>query len=138
MYRHEILPWNGDFGLFHDKRVCRSTVSGQQGNNDQAARPRSYSVFGNLNGPVPYCFDSEEQWQAWQKFDEITKSGPTQYCQDCTKEYAARMRQEGRCAHPEVKFYRVNGALVGLSKPPPELQDEKAKPHTVVSQKAAR
>ena|SRR5438445_2531138 len=134
MYRREILSWDGD------TRVRRCADAGSKGSDDQAARSRSYTVSGS-RGPKPPCFDDEEQWLAWQKLDEITKNGPSLYCADCTPRYAQQMRIEGRCAHPNIKFYRVNGALIGASKPPSEIHievvhDEETKPHPAISTEA--
>ena len=127
MYCREILPWNGDFGFFADRAAERER------NKDQHSRPRAYTVFDGVSrGPRPPCFESEEQWLMWQKFDEVTKSGATNYCADCTPNYASRMRAEGRCIQPLVRFYRIGGALVGSAKPPQEYECEETISYPII------
>lgn len=59
----------------------------------------------------PACFDSEEQWAYWM--DEARKSLATSHgqalrrhghCVDCTPEYQAKMKAQGRCEFPLVCF----------------------------------
>lgn len=65
----------------------------------------------------PKCFDSQQQYDEWHnvatsvyhyKHDRVTP-----YCVDCTPEYAARMREAGRCEHPDVIFYRCGTSVIG-------------------------
>lgn len=70
----------------------------------------------------PACFDSDAQWQEWLKAAQGCRAsvgrkdgrdGP-QYCIDCTRSYAERMRAAGRCEHPETQF-NAKGNPVGSS-----------------------
>lgn len=56
----------------------------------------------------PLCFESEEHYIQWIKFDDVAL-GMRQIenhdpCKDCTPSYAASMRLEGRCEHPEKRL----------------------------------
>src|SRR5262249_1665332 len=58
----------------------------------------------------PLCFDSDEQWKEWvaaarqvRGFSNAVHKG-INHCEDCTAQYAEKMRACGRCEHPEVEF----------------------------------
>lgn len=65
----------------------------------------------------PACFESEEQFSDWsaaaKQVYHYKHGRMTPYCTDCTPAYAAQMQREGRCEHPEVKFYRFGHAFMG-------------------------
>ena len=53
----------------------------------------------------PACFETDEQWAEW--VEQARQVGEyCSYCSDCTPEYKDRMMREGRCSHPDVKFYQ--------------------------------
>ena len=66
--------------------------------------------MGNFYVPVrwnvPLCFPSAEVYGRWR---EITRGnnmspGADGYCADCTPEYQAQMRAQGRCEFPDTVF----------------------------------
>jgi hypothetical protein len=63
----------------------------------------------------PACFESQQQYDDWLKADRLiyAKIRDTAFCIDCTPSYATAMRSQGRCEHPEVKFYRKGTAFMG-------------------------
>lgn len=61
----------------------------------------------------PRCFDSQAQWNAYREVAEFSAGDGFTFCSDCTPDHKQLMVQLGRCAHPLVKFVRVNGVLVG-------------------------
>lgn len=65
----------------------------------------------------PKCFESQQQFDAWKDADykiyQSTRCTPTPVCTDCTPTYAAQMRLEGRCEHPEIKFVRFKDSFKG-------------------------
>jgi len=61
----------------------------------------------------PDCFDTESDWDYWREMEAHVRfvigggrpnSAPVNYCADCTLAYAEKMRDAGRCAHPEFMF----------------------------------
>lgn len=60
----------------------------------------------------PLCCHSRTEYEAWRAADSRS-GGSTLFCTDCTESYAASMRLEGRCQHPEVIFSRVDGEYMG-------------------------
>ena len=109
--------------------ICQSGHAGQKRAEDQASRPRATSLpFGYDRGPKPPCFESNEQWIEWQLLDsQLAGSANTPFCADCLPEFAERMREEGRCIYPLVRFYRVNGGWTGSLREPPEHKGVYAK-----------
>ena len=66
----------------------------------------------NHKDEMPPCFDSQEQWEAWQEMEAVTRSvgynrrsarRVVSFCADCTVKYQDRMRHEGRCTNPDFK-----------------------------------
>jgi hypothetical protein len=57
---------------------------------------------------TPACFESKAQWDLYRASWRIGKakeqSRVVNYCEDCLPEYRDRMREEKRCAHPDVVF----------------------------------
>lgn len=88
-------------------------------------------------GEPPPCFDSKKQWVEWNKCNEVASihGGKDNFCHDCMPDYAKRMRTCGRCLYHEIKFYDVNGGVIGAVKTPnfgrPYV--EKKKPNTAIS-----
>jgi hypothetical protein len=69
---------------------------------------------------TPACFDTEIQFDEWQRWAGVARVHPRQdgtevpnFCQDCTPRYQAQMQAEGRCAYPGTKFTRVKEAQAG-------------------------
>jgi hypothetical protein len=65
-------------------------------------------------GKVPKCFDSAAQFKAWK---ECARQAYAQnwVCTDCTPEYQARMKAEGRCENPQVQFQQdTDGFEIGV------------------------
>ena len=62
---------------------------------------------------APKCFDSQEQWNEYCSAAMGARQTGFNFCVDCTPRRQASMDANGRCAHPEVRFVRVNGELVG-------------------------
>lgn len=50
----------------------------------------------------PACFAGPEQYEGWRQTARSAKDESTP-CDDCTAEYAARMRDEGRCDREYVQ-----------------------------------
>ena len=62
----------------------------------------------------PLCFDTMKDFKRWVTAARSSHPHPAHsYCEDCTAEYRDRMIIEGRCGHPQTKFKRVYGELVG-------------------------
>ena len=64
----------------------------------------------------PACFDWEWQFLKWQRAAHLAiprrgaispRLASTTYCTDCTSEYQDDMKEQGRCAYPETKFWLV-------------------------------
>jgi hypothetical protein len=54
-------------------------------------------------GVFPLCFASKadyEGWYEWAWKEHHKNPGPNAHCEDCTPEYQARMKVEGRCENP--------------------------------------
>lgn len=101
--------------------ICGDTNPRQVWGDDQTAGFGAVPVPpARALVPHPPCFDSKEQWHQWHIADEIATHGRTQYCADCTPAYKARMIEENRCIHQQVKFYRINGGMTGCTQEPPE------------------
>ena len=58
--------------------------------------------------PYPPCFGSIESWSLWRSAARETgvdgSPRTPNYCKDCTPSYVLRMRSEGRCTNPDIKF----------------------------------
>lgn len=108
--------------------ICESGNAGQKRAEDQASRPRATSLpFGCDRGPKPPCFETDKQWVDWQVLDNQC-SGNTPFCADCLPEFAERMREEGRCVYPFIRFYWINGGWTGSLREPPDHQGVYEKP----------
>jgi hypothetical protein len=57
----------------------------------------------------PPCFDDQYDFDAWNSANELcsVKSAAESYCTDCLPAFAAEMRDESRCLHPETRFFLV-------------------------------
>lgn len=59
----------------------------------------------------PRCWDSEADWDAWNKCNELAGSSPGRaldhYCVDCEPDYQARMIAQCRCGYPTVTFIQI-------------------------------
>ncbi|MDE1906004.1 MAG: hypothetical protein KGH75_06085 [Rhodospirillales bacterium] len=67
---------------------------------------------------VPKCFDGFVQFHAWFKAARLAPpETELRYCEDCTREYQARMKEQGRCGRPGVSFTKDGTAI-----PAPEGQ----------------
>ena len=53
---------------------------------------------------IPKCFASRRQFELWREASRRVDPGDSDYCTDCTVEYQARMRLQGRCAYPATSF----------------------------------
>ena len=65
----------------------------------------------------PPCFETQEQYDDWlEAAEEVARLAgdpePVNYCTDCTVEYQASMKAEGRCSFVKVKFVRLGGSAV--------------------------
>ena len=68
----------------------------------------------NRRRNYPACFDSNEQFRSWQNVYKAAKPGQSQYCEDCTPEYKAKMLEQLRCGHTKVVFFQdADGFLAG-------------------------
>ena len=45
-----------------------------------------------------------EEYNLWLEAAKIAGPGGAGFCTDCTPEYAAKMRDAGKCDHPEIIF----------------------------------
>jgi hypothetical protein len=98
----------------------------------------SKAALALLREPMPKCFDSRKQWEAWRDKAIINAANDLTnglYCADCTPEYQQKMIVAGRCAHPLVLFKKdEDGFLVGVrprrkgAGRPVCVQTEEAKP----------
>jgi hypothetical protein len=54
----------------------------------------------------PRCFEDTYQYVQWLDAEFVSNGGKNvlSVCVDCTAEFAEKMREEGRCEHPERKF----------------------------------
>lgn len=61
----------------------------------------------------PKCFESLNDYRAWRKASRIAypRFGP---CTDCTPGFQSRMKVEGRCEHPQIKFKVVEDGIEGF------------------------
>lgn len=88
-------------------------------------------------GDAPPCFESHQQWFDWNHYNETASIRGTKesFCSDCLPEYAEKMRDCGRCLYQEVKFYDINGGVMGSARAPnigkPHV--EKKKPDPTIS-----
>lgn len=57
---------------------------------------------------VPLCFDSKAEYELFLQADSPNPDtlGPA-HCWDCTPEYQAEMKAEGRCMRPNVRFVYI-------------------------------
>jgi len=65
-----------------------------------------------FKGEVPMCF-TPMQYKAWRALARFSHAsdGP---CTDCTPGFQARMKQAGKCEHPEIEFDEdEDGVIVG-------------------------
>jgi len=59
----------------------------------------------------PVCFNSAVEYGLWVQ--TARQSPPTPghgYCEDCTKEYQAKMLEQDRCKYPDTVF-RLDGGI---------------------------
>ena len=65
----------------------------------------------------PACFNSEQEWEDWCRYADASTTGKRgvrcHFCTDCTPEYQDKMVKENRCAHPDVKFIKMHGVIIG-------------------------
>jgi tRNA A37 threonylcarbamoyladenosine dehydratase len=65
----------------------------------------------------PPCFQSNEQWEEYKDLAQDSSHSNTResfnYCTDCTPQYQAKMKAQGKCRHPATSFITMHGALVG-------------------------
>lgn len=57
----------------------------------------------------PPCFDSQQQFDAWEKAandPSLEHTHKPTYCSDCLPDFKRRMLSQGRCIHPEVTFHQ--------------------------------
>ena len=64
----------------------------------------------------PPCFHSEREYEQWQSLLMRSMEKGVTICDDCTKEYEARMKEHGRCKPAQAKqviVYRMvrNGKM---------------------------
>lgn len=88
---------------------------------------------------TPNCFDSDQQYAFWIQSDTYTNGKVKlvhDLCQDCTPCFAMRMRNEGRCDHPQVIFERHGDEWIGKM-PAPE-QEKFASQYAGVSRAKGR
>ncbi len=71
----------------------------------------------------PKCFNTDHEWlmyigkaELYQARVNRNRQWDENYCRDCKAGYQAKMKEQGRCERPEIKFktvsYRVNGETV--------------------------
>lgn len=77
----------------------------------------------DMAGPKPPCFSDSPHfgWQWWiaGELEEYTEPNVNGYCQHCTPAYQRRMKAEGRCLHPDVKFSLSEDGFEGGRPPAP-------------------
>ena len=62
----------------------------------------------------PACFNTMKDFKSWVEAARSSHPHPAHsYCEDCTAEYRDKMIIAGRCGHPQTKFKKVYGELVG-------------------------
>lgn len=59
---------------------------------------------------TPRCATAA-QYEAWEALSKHTTGLRAGFCSDCTLEYQDRMKREGRCEHPNVKFDQEGGYM---------------------------
>ncbi len=67
---------------------------------------------------TPRCFDSDEQYILWldanKQMSRSMTATSTSHCEDCCPSFALKMREQGRCDHPEITF-RCGGGIITVS-----------------------
>lgn len=87
------------------QEICAS-----RGINPMLFGPRRLTTVRGrrYDGPYPPCFDSIESWSLWRSAAREThfigSVRTPSYCKDCTPSYVLKMRSEGRCTNPDIKF----------------------------------
>lgn len=67
-----------------------------------------------FSGKYPKCFESAKQYREWKSYARVAQ-GSEWVCTDCTPQFQARMKSEGRCENPQVQFQQSHdGATVGV------------------------
>ena len=73
----------------------------------------TYKTRTTFEYTVPKCSELE-QFLYWK---EIARTHPPHprigFCEDCTPEFQAEMKKQGRCENPEIVFYRDEGHVSG-------------------------
>lgn len=59
-------------------------------------------TLGETVPSYPACFEGQQQFDGWRDSARRVREESNQ-CDDCTAEYAARMRDEGRCDREYVQ-----------------------------------
>ena len=65
----------------------------------------------SFSSRVPFCFESADQYKKWKEKARIAYA-EAHVCTDCTPEYQARMKAEGRCENPQVQFQQDDDGFV--------------------------
>jgi hypothetical protein len=64
----------------------------------------------------PICFNSGAEYGLWVQTARHSPPTPGHgYCEDCTKEYQAKMLQQDRCKYPDTVFRQDGGIRSKLS-----------------------
>lgn len=61
-------------------------------------------------GGIPRC-TTPSQFKKWMEVARIIKPGRAGFCEDCTPEYAAKMRSCGMCEQPQIIFADGDGCV---------------------------
>lgn len=65
----------------------------------------------------PPCFNTQKDFDAWmqesRRFAMMANVNPKNYCIDCLPAFQKRMKEAGRCAHPDVEFAEHDGGIYG-------------------------
>lgn len=58
----------------------------------------------------PSCFNSVDDYLVWKylALKTVKKKLADNICMDCSPEYKREMVKQGRCQHPETKFFVIN------------------------------
>lgn len=69
----------------------------------------------------PLCFNSRKEYEGWKALAALSDDIPSvsnPHCWDCTPQYQAMMKRQGRCMRQEVVFVEV---VFLDTEPEPEL-----------------
>lgn len=66
-----------------------------------------------FEGAIPKCATKKQydEWHIAARSHPPKKGG---FCEDCTKEYQAKMIECGKCENPDVVFINHHGDLIGI------------------------